>query len=1253
MCSARRGYAVFPLWRSILVLVLVCSAGAAEWHPGQGFRWTPLAIPESGKTGFALMPPASTGVSFTNYLSPDGGQTNMVLWNGSGVAAGDVDGDGMCDLYFCNLEGPNALFRNLGGWRFTNITAAAGVACVAQRSTGAVIADVDGDGHSDLLVSSIGGGVRLFLNNGRGQFRDATAASGLATNTGSMTLALSDIDSNGTLDLYVCNYRKDTFQDQPYVQFTISQTRGQPTITRVDGRPATLPELTNRYAIGENNKVIENGEPDVLYLNDGKGHFSALSWTDGSFLDENGQPLAFPPADWALSAMFRDIDGDGAPDLYVCNDTHSPDRVWRNVNHGRFRAVPRLALRQTSYSSMGVDFADLNRDGFDEIFVTDMLSREHTNRQTQLSMRRPLANPGELDNRPDYQRNTLFLNRGDGTYAEIAQFSGVEATDWTWSPLFLDVDLDGYEDLLITTGHAWNLLNIDTRIQIDTLRSRRRLSQSEFHQLRSMYHPFDCPNYAFRNRADLTFQDVSADWGFDSRQISQGMCLADLDNDGDLDVAINCFNQCCVVYRNMTTAPRLAVRLNGKSGNTHGIGAKLTLFGGPVTQTQQMLSGGRYVSSDEPIRTFAAGGLSNHLTLEVIWPTGLVSTITNVRPNCLYEVSESGATHPSIPVAPQKPPPPWFRDVSQMLRHVHSEEAFDDFELQPSLTKRLSQFGPGVGWFDIDGDGLEDLLIGTGRGGTPGLYRNLGQGRFEPFPFARSLGPAADDEALVLGCHWTSGTNALLIARSNYETGDTNGVLRYEMEGEGIALRSRLPTGAISAGPLALADLDQDGSLDLFIGGRVVRGRYPAPTSSCIYLAKSHGVEFDEVNTPLFENIGMVNSAVFTDLNGDGSPELVLACEWGTIHVFLNEHGKLAPWSPALTFSKTGTSVLSPPATLAQMSGWWQGVTAGDFNNDGRMDLVAANWGRNGRYQRYAERPLQLLCGDTSGSGRVDFLETYYDPGLKTWVPWQRWDKIAALFPFTQQRIHSYEQFSTLGVAQIIPEVLPRMARLEVNTTESVVLLNRGDHFEVQPLPLEAQLAPCFGVCVADLDGNGTEDILMSQNFFGVDRDTSRYDAGRGVLLLGDGQGGFRAVSGQSSGLLVYGEGRGAALCDYDADARVDVAVAQNGADTKLYHNEHAQPGLRVRLLGPASNPQAIGAQLRLSDGSRLGPAREIHLGAGWLSQDAAGQVMCAGFQAKEIHVLWPGGKRTISPIPAGARAISVDHAGKVTSKRP
>ncbi|HEY6225622.1 MAG TPA: VCBS repeat-containing protein, partial [Verrucomicrobiae bacterium] len=429
---------------TIALLLLAASTLAAESH----VHARPVNIPAAGKIGFEQMNPAETGILFTNFLSDPRSVVGRNLLSGSGVACGDIDGDGLCDIYFCGLDSENKLFRNLGNWKFQDITASAGsiIACVGQDSMGAAFADVDGDGDLDLLVNALGNGTRLFLNDGKGHFSEATDAAGLRSKAGSMSLALADLNGDGYLDLYVANFRPTTIKDNPHTTISVQMVDGQPFVSAVDGRSATAPDLTNRFSVAPSGAILEFGEADDVYLNDGHGHFRRLSWTDGTFLDEYGKPLREPPRDWSLAVQIRDLNGDGIPDIYVCSDLFTPDRVWINDGHAKFRALDNFALRSTPTFSMGVDFADIDRDGHLDWFMVDMFARDRIRQNTQLTARNTLFPIGMIDIRPQLLRNTLHWNRGDNTFAEIAWYAGVEASDWSWGPIFLDVDLDGYED---------------------------------------------------------------------------------------------------------------------------------------------------------------------------------------------------------------------------------------------------------------------------------------------------------------------------------------------------------------------------------------------------------------------------------------------------------------------------------------------------------------------------------------------------------------------------------------------------------------------------------------------------------------------------------------------------------------------------------------------------------------------------------------------------------------------------------------
>ena len=1235
-----------PTWHS--------SAKDREWHAENGFRWAELDVPKTGKTGFTFLPPEQTGLYFTNTLGEWEGAANRVLYNGSGVAVGDYDSDGLPDIFLCGLNTPNALYKNLGNWKFKDVTAEAGLVFSGKNFRGAVFADINGDGFSDLLVATTGRGVLCFLNDGHGKFKDITEAAGTGSHHGSVGMTLADIDGNGTLDLYIVNNRPDDIRD-----------RGQVDVQMVKGKLSIPPALKDRLVVLDG-RVEEYGEPDQMLLNDGKGHFTPMPWTGGRFLDEDGKKLEQPPLDWGLTAGFHDLNNDGFPDLYVCNDYWTPDRIWLNDGKGNFRAIDRLAIRCTSASSMGVDFADIDRDGNTDIFVLDMLSRDSRLRKRQMLAQTPHELPvGAIDNRPQILRNTLLHNRGDGTFEEIACYSGLEASEWSWSPVFLDVDLDGYEDLLVAPGHIKDVQDLDAgKIIHSRQRSysgytnaveRQKAFTTDKMLNGRFYPPLHFPIIAFRNLGHLKFEEVTSLWGTEQLGVHHGIALADFDNDGDMDFIVNNLNGGVGIYRNDTVAPRVAVRLKGLSPNTQGIGSKITLLNGAVPmQSQEIACGGRYMSGSEAMLVFAAGPALGGMTLEVNWRSGRSSTVRDVHPNRLYEIDESGASSDTQQATPASveptagrrttpSPPPLFADVTHLIAHTHHEEAFDDFERQPLLPAKLSQAGPGVAWYDLDGDGHDDLIIGAGRGGVLSVYRNDGQGHFTKDESAiKASQTLSDDMTGIVGWTPAPGQRALLLGQASYEVIGSPSVVRLDWSGTELKLGQTLPSAESSAGPLAVADMDGAGNLDLFVGGRVIPGRWPERASSRIF--HHHGkqlqLQLDIENSRLLEKVGCVTGAVWSDLDGDGFPELLLACEWGSIKIFRNDHGRLAPWDPPLTFPAKPETRNSKLGTL---TGLWSGLTTGDVDGDGKLDIIAGNWGFNSAYRATPEQPLRIYYGDLAGQGATDLLETEYDPVSKAIVARRPMNGLARVMPFLLDRFTTFKSFSEATVAEILRDRKANAQEAQAATLASTVFLNRGDHFEVVELPAEAQLAPAFSVSVGDFDGDGHEDIFLSQNFFATRPDVPRLDAGRGLWLRGDGTGRFQAVPGQVSGIKVYGEQRGAALADFNEDGRVDVVVTQNGAATKLYQNVAAKPGLRVRLAGPPGNPTGVGATVRLMFGERLGPAREIHAGSGYWSQDSATQVLATPEQPTKIWVRWPGGKVTTTDVAPASREVTVE----------
>jgi hypothetical protein len=1245
---------VIPLLLLLLLPPLSCVA-APDWIPGTGHRHAPLTVATNTTVGLRLTDPQTTGLAFTNTIPESRHLTNQVLLNGSGIAAGDVDGDGRTDVFCAGFDNDNALFRNLGGWRFENVAAQAGVALPGLDCTGAAFADLDGDGDLDLVVNTLGQGTHLLHNDGQGRFTRSPTV--LNPGRAGMTAALADFDGDGRPDLYIANYRTRALMDMPGIRMTFKKEGNRTVVDTLGGRPATDPEFAGRFQINENGGIEENGEIDVLYRNLDGSRFEEVPWTGGAFRDESGRALQEPPRDWGLAAMFHDVNHDGRPDLYVCNDFQSPDRLWLNQGGGRFQLAPALSLRRTSLSSMAVDFADINRDGHDDFVVLEMMTRDHRQRMRWVRENfphRPVI--GRYDDRPQLEQNTLQLGRGDGSWAEIAQLSGVEATEWAWACAFLDVDLDGWSDLLVVNGMERAGRDQDVADRLRAARQGKRVTEADIFQGRRMFPRLATPNVAFRNRGDLTFADTSRDWGFDLAAVSQTLALADLDDDGDLDVLVGNLNAAVAAYRNDAPGPRIAVRLAGRSPNTRGIGARIELIPDPApstatnaqasettvalrSQTSEVTAGGRYLAGDDFTRAFAAPG-PGRFTCRVRWPGGGRSEIPGIAPNTLLEITE-----PETPNRTPDPAPPVtapatagfrFEEVSALIQHRHTEEAFDDFTRQPLLPHKLSQPGPGVAWLDLDGDGDDDLALGAGRGGRIAIFRNEGSGQLSPWNSPALANPLDRDTTALIAWPQAGGRSRLLAAQANYEDGAALGPAVVSWDSAKNSLEEIVPADDSSPGPLALADIDGDGDLDLFVGGRVIPGQWPAAATSRFLRNDRERFVPDNPRSRVLAGIGRVSGAVFTDFDNDGDSDLVLACEWGPVRLLRQDRDVFTD--------------LTAPLGLASATGWWTSVAAGDFDGDGRMDFVAGNWGRNTPYERFRriatpgsqETPaeLRLYHGDFNGDGIFDVLEAHADGTPDRFVPREPLTALGPALPFLRERFATHTAFGEADIPRILGAAAAQ-ARIERATwLESTVFLNRGDHFEPRPLPVQAQSAPAMGIAVADADGDGRLDVFLAQNFFAVRPHTPRYDAGTGLWLRGDGHGGFTAVPADTAGIRIDGEQRGAAVGDYDGDGRIDLVVGQNGAATRLFRNLGARPGLRVRLQGPAANPAAIGARIGWKGEMSIG--HELHAGTSALSQNSLVAVLAPSAISKPLVVKWPGGKTTDYEVPPDAREVAV-----------
>jgi hypothetical protein len=1102
--------------------------------------------------GFTRMPSNVTRITWTNLVSPEQVELNRILENGSGVAAGDVNGDGLCDLYFATLNGPNHLCLNRGAWVFEDVVLAGGADCSGQASTGVLLVDLDGDADLDLLVNGIGTGTRMFLNDGAGRFSEKVD-SGLLHRGGCMSMAMADADQDGDLDLYVTHYRENTWKDLP--------PGVNPRVIQKDGKPYAMPD--DRFVAvasgGPRPQIIEIGEPDAFYLNDGKGVFTKQSWTEGRFLDEHGNPLSDPPRHWGLSVMFRDLNGDKFPDLIVCNDfAYGEDQVWINQGKAVFLQISNASMRQSSWSSMAVDVADINRDGHDDFFVVEMLSRQHSKRMTQRANQEtgiqwpPVRMP--LD-RPQTQRNTFFMGRGDGSYAEMARFAGLDATEWSWGTAFLDVDLDGWEDLLVANGNNHDLLDGDATIAAVT--RMRSAPRGRTPRTLLMYPSLYTPNLAFRNRGDTTFEETSDQWGFHDAGISQGLCLADLDGDGDLDVVLNNLQDKPGIYRNDATEPRISVSLAGRLNNSGGIGARLILEPGTPSdvpiQTQVMISGGRYLSSDQSYRVFALPEQMEKVRLKVEWPSGRKTLLDGIQANLHYHIREPNNSIAETTVKKQGlTTKPLFENASLPFSVEHAFES-QPVELipQPMLPYLIDRKGPVMDMATTPADGE---LLAIGHGAWFGVRSSLEPGKVVSPGGAHGLALHGNVRDVAV---WTEidGIPRVAVSISNLKVLASEGlkgvrshasVHIYKYQKGVLTLSESLMGHVTMPGTLELIDYDSDGDKDLFAGGRMNAGRYPEPAISRLYRNDQGRFKLDLDQSRAWFSMGLVTDAISVDWDGDKDMDLLVACEWGTLQLWDNVGGSFTEQTGAVGF--------------AARKGLWTALEVVDLDQDGDMDIVAGNWGNNTSYQSHLHHPVRIYHGDLDRNGTYDVLESYFDSELKAQVPARDLIALGEAFPFVQSRHRTYVGLSGLGVEQLFEGVASLDQWVEAQDLESGIWWNEGGTFEWQALPMAAQLSPVSSIAVADFNGDNRPDIFLGQNFQALRPENSRFDAGLGLVLINGGEKKFRSLSAVESGMRLLGEQNAAWAVDWNQDGRTDLLVGQTAEALQLFLQTNDAP---------------------------------------------------------------------------------------------
>ena len=1081
------------------------------------------AAPDSAAEGpplFESLPASRTGMAFVNTLPevPEFSILNyLYYYNGGGVAVGDVDGDGRQDVYLSSNLESNRLYRNRGDFTFEDITERAGVAGPPGWKTGVSMADVNGDGALDLYVSAVNyltmaGRNVLYINDGTGVFTDRTDAYGLAFSGFSTHSLFFDYDRDGDLDLYLLNHSVHTER-----QIGVAARRDQ-----------RHPQAGDR-----------------LYRNDG-ARFTDVSAAAGIFGGVEG---------FGLGVVASDVNLDGCLDVYVANDFQENDFLYLNDCRGRFTEVGTQAFSHTSRFSMGADAADMNDDGRPDIMTVDMLPEQESIFKTSASYEG--WNLFDMRLRAGYSvqypRNALQLNRGDGTFAEVALLAGVAASDWSWGPLFADLDNDGRKDLFITNGIYRRPNDLDYINYVGNEAAQaalaRGVTRAENRELLQRMPQIPLANHAYRNDGDLRFTDMAERWGLGEKGFSNGSAYVDLDDDGALDLIVNRINAPVAVYRNTArangnTTHWLQVRLAGSGRNTDGIGAKITAVTGAHRQLLEQQPVRGFQSSVDRRLHFGLGASAVVDSLIVVWPDARFEIRTNVaadRSITLHQDSSAGQWR-YAPIRLQRT----ADDAPAVGAAVpHLENDFLDYNREPLMPHVVSAEGPALAVGDVNGDGRDDLYVGGAKWQRGTLLLQQRTGRFAESSAATFAADstAEDVDATFFDADGDGDLDLYVVSAGNEfwsEFAELDDRL-YLNDGRGAFTRAvnALPAGVRENGStVTAADFDGDGDQDLFVGSRVVAREYGrTPTS---HLLRNNGAgQFTDVTesvAPGLARAGLVTSAQWADVNGDTRPDLVVVGEWMPVRIWINRGDRLEEQAAA--------------SGLAAASGWWNSLSVADLNGDGAPDLVLGNAGTNGVLRASAREPVRMYVHDFTGTGSTKQIITRFVQGVA--YPLAGRDELVKLMPAIRGK---YPTFTAFGASRLEDVFDPaEIAKAEVKkatTFESAVAINDGrGRFTLRPLPVAAQLSMTFATLITDANGDGHQDIFLAGNAYGVPPVIGRYDASRGVLLHGDGAGGFRPAEATVFPTI---DGQVRALAPVRRAGKPPwMAVARNGAPLQL-----------------------------------------------------------------------------------------------------
>jgi enediyne biosynthesis protein E4 len=1051
---------------------------------------------------FRMVPSSHSGITFKNNLteSVDFNIFNyMYFYNGGGVAVGDFNGDDLMDIYFTANQEPNKLYLNRGDLKFQDITTEAGVQGVNGWTTGVTVADVNADGRLDIYVSYIGdyliykGHNQLFINEGNGangipKFTDRAVEYGLDLVGFSTQASFLDYDRDGDLDMFMLNH-----------------------------------SLHQQGTFGKSNLRKESHAlaGDRLLRND-NGHFIDVTATSGIYSSVLG---------YGLGVVASDVNLDGWPDIYVGNDFHENDYLYINKGDGTFTEVLEQSMLHTSRYTMGVDFADFNNDAFPDLISMDMLPEDPLILKSSQAEDAYDVYSFKLNFGYNHQfaRNVLQLNNQDGTFSDIALLAGVSATDWSWSSLFADFDLDGHKDIFVANGilRRSNDLDYINFIEVDSIQHmlNDKMGDRELKYTEKMP-KIKIPNALFINNHDSTFTNKTAEWGLDKPAYSNGAVYADLDNDGDMDLIVNNVQDEAFIYENRsieeekkTERKFLRISLKGKQANIFGIGAKVFVYDSGNLQMQECMPTRGYQSAVDYRLIFGVTRSSSLDSVVVIWNDGTFQKLENVSVNQHVIIDQAHASGNYDYSRFHRAEPLFKRSSSDInIPFKHEENRFVEFNREQLIPHMMSAEGPALAVGDVNGDEREDIYIGGGKWQTGAIYIQQQNGKFtlSNQPLLIQDSTYEDVDAIYFDADGDRDNDLFVVSGGNEFTGKSRyrNPRLYINDGKGVFSRSNALNDVFTTGScVAASDIDMDGDVDLFLGSRALPWRYGIKPDSYLFINDGKG-NFSNVtatHAPALQKFGFVKQAIWADVDNDQDPDLIVAAEWAPITIFKNTNGKLE----LLSHQDTG---------LQDSNGWWNVVHAVDYDSDGDVDFIAGNLGLNSKLQTSPNTPVRMFVGDFDKNDSTDQILTHFIRGKE--YPFHTRDEMTKQMPYLKKRYLSYHKFSEATVHEMFGKAnLEKAQQYSAFTFQTSLIENNGNgKFQIHPLPKAAQFSTVSAILTDDFNNDGNVDMMLGGNFYPVNIQMGRYDASYGLILTGDGKGNFKPMTSKQSGFSVSGE---------------------------------------------------------------------------------------------------------------------------------